>query len=47
MSSDTGTKIHAYHWEDDLPIPYSVSEKVVELASSENIPSLQNQSPIF
>ena len=30
-----------------MPIPDSVIERVVELASSENMPSIQNQSPIF
>ena len=31
MSLDTGKCIHAYHYEDDLPIPDSRIERVEEL----------------
>ena len=47
MPLETGKFIHAYHLQDDFSIPDSLIERVEELASGENMPLLQNGSPIF
>ena len=40
MSLETGKRINAYHWEDNLTIPDSVIKIVNKLDSGEKIPLL-------